>query len=152
MRFDALSQVAVATALILTACSSGSDHAVGGRGALPGGPADDCAFGYSVAKLQSWTAFAFDGTVTTIGKATPGVFGVRVEFSVHEWFRGGAGRVMTVRMREPQDGSYSVGSRLLVAGDIERKLSPPPHLVAPGCGFLRYFDQSTATSWRAALS
>src|SRR6185312_11970274 len=87
-----------------------------------------CAVDYSPAELAG-LAFAFDGTVTSIGPGHSDTSGtglglVGTTFTVNEWFTGGSGRTVTVDMPPPGDRltlgeeppAYQVGSRLLVSG------------------------------------
>ncbi|MEU7756872.1 hypothetical protein [Micromonospora sp. NPDC049171] len=116
-------------------------------------------------------AFAFDGVVATIGPAhtnRPGVDRldlVGVTFTVGEWFSGGTASRVTVDMFPPVPGthdptaetfsSYAIGSRLLVSGGPRQPRpggSPFDDAIAWGCGFTRYYDQSTAQSWRRAVT
>ena len=114
-------------------------------------------------------AFAFDGTVTEIGKGTtnrPGSGHIdfsAVTFAVNEWFHGGSGSTVTIDMLDPSrsisesiDGkappSYAVGTRLLVSGEPRWGGVPLADAIGWGCGFTRYYDAATADEWRAAES
>ncbi|GLY03091.1 hypothetical protein [Actinoplanes sp. NBRC 101535] len=116
------------------------------QGPLPGG-GQDC----DVAEPEdvAGRGFAFDGTVTGIDGDTTGSI-VSVSFTVHEWFRGDTGTATTVQMAAPvvfpelaseAGPSYTVGTRLLVSGDLP---------MARGCGNTRYYDPATAAIWRTA--
>lgn len=83
--------------------------------------------------------FRFDGTVTAIA-------GGRVTFEVHESFRGDVPDTVVVVLGPPVTSgsseaspSYSVGTRLLVAGARGE---------AWGCGDTVYHDEATAAAWR----
>lgn len=124
------------------------------QGALPGNSSDSCVEQYGAATL-SRRAFAFDGTVTrtTPSAASDGLPGyLSVTFDVHAWFRGGHGASITVDMIGPtmssaQETSYSAGTRLLVSGEPRFGGQPLQAPIAWGCGFTRYYDQSSAAKW-----
>ncbi len=111
-------------------------------------------------------AFAFDGTIRSIGAARTNRAGkgyldlVAVTFTVNEWFAGGTGASVTVDMTPPNDlstvdegrPSYQIGSRLLVSGEPRWGGEPLDDGIAWGCGFSRYYDPATASSWQAAAS
>ena len=128
-----------------------------------------CVEAYSLTSLKG-RAFAFDGTVTSIGPARSNRPGVRLDlvaatFTVNEWFRGGSSPTVTVDMSPPRAAqpidmsagawgpSYGVGTRLLVSGEPRWGGAPLDDAIAwEGCGgFTRYFDKVTADSWRAAF-
>lgn len=106
--------------------------------------------------------FAFDGTVTAIGRGVTdrpgsGQLGYAgVTFEVDEWFAGGDTATVTVDMARPTtesaDGeslpSYEVGTRLLVSGQPRWGGAPLDDPIAWGCGFTRYYDAETADRWR----
>ena len=132
-------------------------------GAVPGALLGSCTVEtYDLVRLKN-RAFAFDGTVTQTEVMKPPADGsgaldgyLTVTFHVNEWFRGGAQGTVTVDMMGPsmnsdQELSYGVGSRLLVTGEPRFGGSPLNAAVAWGCGFTRYYDESTATAWRQAF-
>lgn len=127
-----------------------------------------CAESYDLTALKR-RAFAFDGTVASTTAMQPpadgsGALGgyLTVTFTVNEWFRGGDQATVTLDMLGPtinsgqqysvQQLSYGVGTRLLVSG--EPRFGGPPLQAAIGwpCGFTRYYDKNTATSWQQAFS
>lgn len=140
--------------------------------AVPGGPLVDagmalasCAKGYSPATLAE-NAFAFDGTVLSIG---PGITGRRpatgisalraVTFRVNAWFKGGSGETAVVDMTQPSVAgkymdetvpSYRAGTRLLVSGAPRWGGAPLDNAIAWGCGFTRYYSPEKAAEWAAA--
>lgn len=117
-----------------------------------------CVEPYNAQTLTS-RGFAFDGTVLSLSPVQPapgsphGVFGYqRVTLRVNEWFRGGSQATTSVDMLGPtassaQGVSYGIGTRLLVSGQPQPG-GILPGSVAFGCGFTRYYDQTTAASWR----
>ncbi|MBN9620850.1 MAG: hypothetical protein J0H43_14145 [Actinobacteria bacterium] len=117
---------------------------------------------YSLSALAQ-RAFAFDGTVSAIVAPQPdasdggGLSGyVFVSFTVHEWFRGGSGTAVTLDMFGPavtvgREVSYGVGTRLLMSGEPRFGGSPLQDPIGWGCGFSRYYDETTATAWRQAF-
>ncbi len=139
---------------------------------VPGGPLVDarvalasCAKGYSPATLAE-NAFAFDGTVISIG---PGITGRRpdtgvsalraVTFRVNAWFKGGSGETAVVDMTQPGMAgkmidetvpSYGMGTRLLVSGMPRWGGAPLDNAIAWGCGFTRYHSPERAAEWAAA--
>jgi hypothetical protein len=131
------------------------------QGPLPDGGAASCVEEYSPAAVTG-RAFAFDGTVTDIGPARgdAGLDLAAVSFTVHEWFAGGSGAAFTVDMTPPQAGggtedsppAYAVGTRLLVSGEDRWGEASLDDAIAWGCGFSRYYDQTTANRWRTAFS
>lgn len=132
------------------------------------GATTDCIESYSPETVVE-RKFVFDGVVTEIGAGTTnrpdegGLPLVAVTFAVKEWFVGGSQGTVTVDMAQPratggEDSSlaesYSVGTRLLVSGE-PRWGGPDPLADAIAwdeCGFVRYWDDQTATQWRAATS
>lgn len=141
--------------------STGSAIVPGPGRALPGGAAASCASEYSTTTLVG-QAFAFDGTVTAIGPPQTNRDGggvlplVSASFEVHEWFRGGSGPTVTVDIAQPryaEDGppSYAVGTRLLVSGQPRWGGAPLDDPIAWGCGFTRYYDPATESTWRTAF-
>jgi hypothetical protein len=134
-------------------------------GPFPGDASASCAFTYSARTLAE-RAFAFDGTVTSIGPARTNRGGaesgyVSVTFTVHEWFRGGSGPTVSVDMNPPTEltgtvvdewgPSYGVGTRLLVSGMPRWGGAPLDDAVAWTCGFTRYYDEADASTWRIAF-
>lgn len=117
-----------------------------------------CVEPYNAQTLSS-RGFAFDGTVLSISPVQPapgrpqGVSGYQgVTLRVNEWFRGGSQATTSVDMMGPtrpaQGVTYGIGTRLLVSGQPQVAGGPLPTPVAFGCGFTRYYDQTTAASWR----
>lgn len=108
--------------------------------------------------------FAFDGTITAIDSGGL-LFTNSVTFAVDRWFRGDLGSAVTAAMTAPvemgatsEDGrqattpTYSVGTRLLVAGAFEDSTQPSAEsALVWQCGFTRDHDDSTAAEWAAAL-
>lgn len=147
--------------------ATAAEWAAVAAGDLPAGPLPDtdatsCP-GYSPA-LVAGKDVALDGTVTDIGEQrfprlpgeteADGYFAVTLR--VHDWYRGGPGETVTLHMGSPYlttpDGenalTYDIGTRLLVSGmvgDIEGR-GP----ISEGCGFTRYYDETTAAEWAAA--
>ena len=129
-------------------------------GALDDGAASSCVEGYSALAVAE-RAFSFDGTVTEIATSGPSddFAYVSVTFAVNEWFRGGTTDRVTVDMATPDatteevaisGGSYGLGSRLLVSGEPRWGGPPLEDAIAWGCGFTRYYDPRTTSSWRQA--
>jgi hypothetical protein len=135
-----------------------SDH----TGPLPNGE-NRCVEFYAPNAVTR-RAFAFDGVVVQVGssvsdrgdEADLGLPGVT--FEVREWFSGGRADTVTVDMQPPGSAdpsdpgnAYGIGSRLLVSGEARWGGSPLEHPIAWGCGFSRYYDPETATTWRDVL-
>ncbi|MEU4469943.1 hypothetical protein [Micromonospora sp. NPDC023888] len=158
------------TALSGSLATDGDNPTKDRSGPLPDSGAASCVEVFTPETLAS-RAFAFDGVVATIGPARtnrPGVDRldlVGVTFTVGEWFSAGTASRVTVDMAPPVTGthdptaetftSYAVGSRLLVSGGPRQPRpggSPLDDAIAWGCGFTRYYDQSTAQSWRQAAT
>ncbi|SDS44345.1 hypothetical protein [Microlunatus soli] len=106
--------------------------------------AASCAFGYSRRTLgeRDWAA---DATVSELS-----IHGdqARVTLRVGTWYRGGSGAEITARMPAPVEQEdappgYGVGTRLLVSGDLDGST-----YWGWACGFTRYYDQRTATTWK----
>lgn len=161
----ALAVVATAglAATFITLSSDPSEHR---RSALRGAVAigGDCAAQYSTTTLQTMP-IAFDGTVSSIGseRSYDGVSElplISVTFAVREWFRGGTTSTIAVEMSPPDAAAsvndnastaYGVGTRMLVSG-VPKATSPSGDTtVAWGCGFTRYYDESTASLWRTSF-
>lgn len=157
---------AVALVILLGGCATtsardGAEHersAEPRSGALGGGGLASCAEEYTAQAIAT-RAFAFDGTVTGIGDGQNDLGYVPVTFAVNAWFRGSNRRTVTVDMAPPKSalfetsvsgGTYQVGSRLLVSGEPRRGGEPLQAALAWGCGFTRYYDESTATAWATA--
>jgi hypothetical protein len=113
---------------------------------------------YSPELIAGRHAFAFDGTVTAIGAthtaADPPLQLASTTFRVHHWYTGGTSDTATVKIpvgwsEDPLPPPYGVGTRLLVSG--YRGAAAGQGLVAWGCGYTRYFDPATASSWAAAI-
>jgi hypothetical protein len=148
-----------------TVPSISATQAPTGIGALPGSGSASCVQEYSPANVKK-RAFAFDGTVTAIGKARTSrgeepIPLASVTFRVNEWFAGGTGDTVTVDMTAPTAGSggdptseegptYGIGTRLLVSGQPRWGGGPLDEAIAWTCGFTRYYDAPTAAAWRAA--
>jgi hypothetical protein len=128
-------------------------------GELPTGPlpttgAASCPE-YSPA-LVAQQDFALDGTVTEIGAPRFGPepagsapdFYVEVTLRVNAWYLGGTGETVTLHMERPDLPTYKEDSRLLVSGVVSA--IEGQGLIAPGCGFTRYYDEATAAEWAAA--
>jgi hypothetical protein len=107
-------------------------------------------------------AFAFDGTVVSIGE--PSSTGhevadpyVPVTFAVTHWFRGGQGDRVTVAMFPPDavtsvdNATYAAGSRLLVSGEARFGGAPLDDPIAWACGFTRWYSPADAQTWEQAL-
>lgn len=116
--------------------------------------AQSCVESYTTAALAR-RAFGFDGTVANIGPTTgtpPGY--VPVTFTVHRWFRGGAGATVVVTMPQPESSfgednvAYQTGSRLLVSGEPRFGGTPLADPVAWACGFTRSYTPAEAAVWR----
>jgi hypothetical protein len=136
--------------------------APGPTGPLPDSGLASCAFAYSPETLAE-RAFAFDGTVVSIGPGRtdrPGVeLGlVGTTFEVHEWYAGGSGTTVTVVMPSPgsrrsmseSPPAYEIGSRLLLSGEHRWGGATMDDALAWGCGFTRYYDEATAATWGSA--
>jgi len=137
-------------------------HVAPARGPVSFSATASCVEDYSP-EAMTGRAFAFAGTVTEIGESVTdrgdsGDLGYSgVTFQVEEWFVGDGPATFTVDMGAPTKSrmsesapSYFVGSRLLVSGEDrwgEGGLEDP---IAWGCGFTRYFDESTSAAWRSA--
>lgn len=137
------------------------DVVASGTGELPGEASGGCAFEYSPETLAERT-LAFDGTVEKIDSGGP-FAGNSVEIRVEEWFVGkpeGVQEFVVVNMAPPSDQgagqysdsrqaespTYTVGTRLLVAGESTRE-----ELLVWGCGFTRYYEPATSDEWRRAF-
>lgn len=131
-------------------------------GPVPSGQAASCAYTYSPQAVSQYTDFAFDGTVTGIGRQPSDQFyDLPVRLHVNEWFRGGPARIVVLDMplsspetwREDAAPPVTVGTRLLISGK-----TPTPHnslhhhAMAWSCGFSRYYDPQTAAAWRSAIA
>lgn len=131
-------------------------------GALPANGATSCAVKYSTAALRQ-RAFAFDGTVTSIGPARTNrsvadLPLVAATFTVNQWFRGGSSATVTVDITAPDPSgvedpapAYRIGTRLLVSGEPRWGGAPLTDAIAWTCGFTRYYDPATAEIWRTAF-
>ncbi len=53
--------------------------------------------------------------------------------------------------RQLTSPSYTVGTRLLVSGEIPQEETSLQDATVWGCGFTRYYDPTTADAWRTAL-
>jgi hypothetical protein len=131
------------------------------------GDAQSCAVEYSPAEV-SLRAFAFDGTVVSIGaplsnRAGSGVLPLAgVTFHVNDWFKGGSGDTVTVDMNQPSQAGntgssssenglgYAVGTRLLVSGEPRWGGAPLDAAIAWTCGFTREYSPPVAAQWAQA--
>lgn len=138
---------------------------------LPEDGSASCVRGYSPQAIAQYADFAFDGTVTAIGRSTsnrtdegdlPDLVGVTLH--VNEWFKGGRASNIVVDMPGPSgatftdDGEgapvYAVGTRLLVSGAARWGGTDPlkDAIAWWGCGgFTRYYSPGTAAAWAAAI-
>lgn len=166
----------LAAVLVVTApwavTTQRTDVVATGQGPVPveQDGAASCAFAYSPQVLAEQVTFAFDGTITKID--TGSLFqSNRVTFEVTTWFRGPevdapASITLPMSPAEPRTGadgitrgdsrmldtpSYTVGTRLLVAGAARFGGGPIEDPVVWGCDFTRYYDQPTAQQWATAL-
>lgn len=121
--------------------------------ASPTGRGASCVEGYSLTTLAHRN-IAFDGTVERVVGMGEGPVGrVQITFGVNEWFRGGAGRQVTVvadtagEDADPLD--LEQGSRLLVSGQTQPGGLFP--IAWTGCGFTRSYDAATAADWKSVL-
>jgi hypothetical protein len=163
--------------LALSACRGADDAVVVHRpvaaspvpsaartGPVPETASASCAEVYAPQAIGK-RAVAFDGTITGTGAGTSNKVGKgalatkAVTFRVNEWWRGGTGGSVTVDMMSPggtpqandeQGVPYEVGTRLLVSGEPRWGGQPLDDAIAWGCGFTRYYDEATASSWRSA--
>lgn len=146
--------------------SAAAPHAAPQKnGALPDPGMTDCRLAESAADVAKLPA-SFDGTVSKIGLASDGADAISaryvgVTFTVNEWFRGGPGQIITVRMAAPlaptevvgdPGPSYGIGTRLLLSGAPDEELPGPEGISAWGCGYTRYYDEETAAAWRSAVN
>jgi hypothetical protein len=134
------------------------------------GPVEDklsaasCVEGYTPATLPN-RAFAFDGTVLSIGaggtnKPDKGALPTAaVTFKVNEWFKGGSGEKATVDLMSPDRVAgddtplYEEGTRMLISGEPRWGGQPLDDAIAWSCGgFTSYYEVNVADEWRAALS
>jgi hypothetical protein len=134
------------------------------------GPVEDklsaasCVEGYTSATLRN-RAFAFDGTVLSIGpagtnKPDKGALPTAaVTFTVNEWFEGGSGETATVDLMSPDRVAgddtplYEEGTRMLISGEPRWGGQPLEDAIAWSCGgFTSYYELKLADEWRAALS
>ena len=140
-----------------------SGEVVSGQGALPGEGQASCATEYSPGEVAQ-RAFAFSGTVRSTGPSRTNRDRVAMPlvsatFHVDHWFAGGSGQTVTIDIVDPKRGvrssaaspSYGIGTRLLVSGEHRWEVADPNDLLAWSCGFTRYYDTATATSWRAVM-
>ncbi len=121
--------------------------------ALPDSGLASCAYEYSLDELSNRT-LAFDGTVVAIGDGL-------VVFDVNEAFAGVDSPQITVQMASPSahhasgetdefaPRRYSVGTRFLVSGVLQLHSGGRPFVW--GCGFTRYWDEQTASTWRSTF-
>ena len=133
------------------------------------GPVEDknsaasCVEGYSPTTLRN-RAFAFDGTIVTIGpagtnKPDKGALPTAsVRFTVNEWFKGGTEDTATVDLMSPNSIAgddtplYEEGTRMLVSGEPRWGGQPLNDAIAWSCGgFTSYYEAEVADEWRAAM-
>lgn len=130
------------------------DPTVGRSGPLASHGVVDCVESYTPAAVTK-RAFAFDGVVVHIGRSVsdranggdlslPGV-----TFRVAQWFAGGESSTFTVDLQSPE-GSFGIGSRLLVSGESRWGDPELADAIAWPCGFTRYYDADTAQAWQDA--
>lgn len=124
-----------------------------------------CVEEYSIKNIGN-RAFAFDGTVLSLGegatnKAGKGQLGtVAVTFKVNEWFKGGARATVTVDLMAPTNNiagddtpAYEEGARLLVSGEPRWGGAPLDDAIAWSCGgFTRYYEPAVADDWRTGTA
>jgi hypothetical protein len=131
------------------------DPTAGRSGSLADDVVESCVESYTPTAVAD-RAFAFEGVVIDIGQSVsdrgdggdlslPGV-----TFQVNQWFEGGDGSIFTVDLQAPE-GSYGIGSRLLVSGESRWGEPDLTDAIAWGCGFTRYYDAETAQSWENAF-
>lgn len=131
-----------------------------GHGDLFPGHSLECVERYGAQTIAN-RAFAFDGTVVSIGdwpagggQADPYV---AVVLRVNHWYRGGRGDTVTVAMFPPEvvtsvgNAAYGVGSRLLVSGEARYGGAPLDDPVSWACGFTRWYSEADAQAWRQAF-
>lgn len=143
----------------ITTAPSGRTHHTG---AVPSGQAASCAYAYSPRAVSQYTDFAFDGTVTGVGRHPSDQFyDLPVRLHVNAWFRGGPAHTVVLDMplsspetwHEDAAPPVTVGTRLLVSGKTPTaNNSLHHHAVAWSCGFSRYYDPQTAAAWRSAIT
>ncbi len=117
-----------------------------------------CIEQYSPTTLKK-RAFAFDGTITSIGPVATNKYDdghldtASVTFTVNEWFIGGTAPTVVVDLMAPTSGgipeyeppAYAVGTRLLVSGEPRWGGAPLKDAIAWSCGgFTRYYEPSVA--------
>jgi hypothetical protein len=129
------------------------------------GAAASCVEGYNIKTIGN-RAFAFDGTIVSIGegatnKADKGQLDTAaVTFQVNEWFKGGARETVTVDLMAPASNiagdetpAYEEGTRLLVSGEPRWGGAPLDDAIAWSCGgFTRYYESAVADDWRAGTA
>ena len=81
-----------------------------------------------------------------------------VTFEVREWYVDGTGDTVTVDMpwtaRDADVGlltrgdAFGTGSRLLISGEPRWGGAPLDAPIAWSCGFSRYYDEKTASTWQ----
>jgi hypothetical protein len=149
--------IVVSTMLAFVALAGGCAHPLAGGDPADAAPAASCVEEYNPENVAT-RAFAFDGTVTGIGRHQNDGY-VRVSFAVNQWFQGADRSTVTIDMAPPSSkayetsvhgGPYEVGSRLLVSGQPRWGGHPLKAALAWGCGFTRLYDQATADAWPSA--
>jgi hypothetical protein len=149
----------VAGPTVTTSAAAPAPSTVEVRTGDPYGPGQvfSCVEEYDRKTLTHRT-LAFDGTVTAIGRRSSEADPyVAVRFTVHRWYRGGAGAEISVQMLPPNTSSsvnhatYEVGSRLLVSGGDRWGRTPVREPLAFACGFTRWYDPATARLWAEIL-
>ena len=145
-----------------------SQQVVSPQPTLRTGPVGDngadasCVEGYNANTIGN-RAFAFDGTIITIGpggtnKADKGTLDTAaVTFQVNEWFKGGKGTTVTVDFESSTNNAagndtpaYEHGTRLLVSGEPRWGGEPLTDAISWSCGFTRYYEPAVADEWRQA--
>ena len=127
------------------------------------GSAASCVEGYSTETLRN-RAFAFDGTIVSIGPAGTNkpdkgqLPTASVRFRVNEWFKGGSEDTAIVDLMSPggiageDTPLYEEGTRLLVSGEPRWGGQPLDDAIAWSCGgFTSYYEAEVSDEWRAAL-
>lgn len=114
------------------------------------GEAGSCAEAMTAETLQG-RDFAFDGTVLTVvpaGEVDEDAGHLPsypvAEFEVHEWFQGGSGDSVAVKMQR----EAVAGERLLVSGEPLYGGEPLDDPIAWECGFTVRHNDATAETWR----
>jgi hypothetical protein len=138
----------LSVALGLGACTSKGPSNPGDR-AQGFTSSGSCVEPFTFDNLQK-RDFGFDGTVKAVtGADSDGERADLVTFMVSRWYRGGAGREVTLKAygfgQLTSAGSISgaVGERLLVSGEED---------IAWGCGFTQPYEARSAHLWEQAFT